>query len=103
MKTCDNAISRVIPDQVVISKTVCETEWICQKSCWGQELYPWRNLCSTRPGSRMLHMKGMSGAEGFILGCTEIGLLVRSGDCRVPLFDTTRIHAEAAVDFALAE
>ncbi len=41
------------------------------------------------------------GAQGVILGCTEIGLLVKDGDCRVPLFDTTRIHAEAAVEFAL--
>ena len=43
------------------------------------------------------------GAEGIILGCTEIGLLVRDGDCRVPLFDTTKIHAVAAVEYALAE
>jgi aspartate racemase len=42
------------------------------------------------------------GAEGVILGCTEIGLLVKDGDCRAPLFDTTRIHAEAAVEFALS-
>jgi len=42
-----------------------------------------------------------NGAEGIILGCTEIGLLVQAKDCRVPLFDTARIHAEAAVDFAL--
>ena len=41
------------------------------------------------------------GAQGVILGCTEIGLLVKDGDCRVLLFDTTRIHAEAAVEFAL--
>jgi aspartate racemase len=41
------------------------------------------------------------GAEGIILGCTEIGLLVNQADCPVPVFDTTRIHAEAAVDFAL--
>jgi aspartate racemase len=41
------------------------------------------------------------GAEGVILGCTEIGLLVKDGECRVPLFDTTHIHAQAAVDFAL--
>ncbi len=41
------------------------------------------------------------GAEGIILGCTEIGLMVKEEDSRVPLFDTTRIHAEAAVDFAL--
>lgn len=42
------------------------------------------------------------GAEAVILGCTEIGLLIRNGDCQVPLFDTTRIHAEAAVEYALA-
>ena len=42
-----------------------------------------------------------AGAEGIILGCTEIGLLVKQEDSPVPLFDTTRIHAEAAVDFAL--
>ena len=41
------------------------------------------------------------GAEGIILGCTEIPLLVREGDVDVPLFDTTRIHAESAVEFAL--
>jgi len=41
------------------------------------------------------------GAEGVILGCTEIGLLVKQEDTRVPLVDTTEIHARAAVDFAL--
>jgi aspartate racemase len=44
-----------------------------------------------------------SGAEGIILGCTEIGLLVHQEDSPVPLFDTTRIHAEAAVEYALEE
>jgi amino-acid racemase len=43
------------------------------------------------------------GAQGVVLGCTEIGMLVHEGDCRVPVFDTTRIHAEAAVEYALAE
>lgn len=41
------------------------------------------------------------GAQGAILGCTEIGMLVDQGDASVPLFDTTRIHAEAAADWAL--
>lgn len=41
------------------------------------------------------------GAEAVILGCTEIGLLVRPSDCPVPIFDTTILHAEAAVDFAM--
>ena len=41
------------------------------------------------------------GAQGIILGCTEIELLVKPEDSPVPLFPTTRIHAEAAVDYAL--
>jgi aspartate racemase len=43
------------------------------------------------------------GAEGVILDCTEITLLVSQADSAVPLFDTTRLHALAAVEFALAE
>lgn len=43
------------------------------------------------------------GAEGIILGCTEIGLLVQQADCTIPLFDTTPIHAEAAVEYALQD
>jgi aspartate racemase len=42
------------------------------------------------------------GAQAIILGCTEIGLLVGPSESPVPLFDTTLIHAHAAVDFALA-
>jgi aspartate racemase len=41
------------------------------------------------------------GAEGIILGCTEIGLLVKQENSPVPLFDTTEIHARAAVKYAL--
>jgi aspartate racemase len=43
------------------------------------------------------------GAEGIILGCTEIFLFVKQEDYKIPLFDTTRIHAEAAADLALEE
>ena len=42
-------------------------------------------------------------AEGVILGCTEIGLLLRPEDAPVPVFDTATIHAEAAAHYALAE
>ncbi|MBZ5200162.1 aspartate/glutamate racemase family protein [Planomicrobium chinense] len=42
------------------------------------------------------------GAEGIILGCTEIGLLVQEGHTDIPLFDTTRIHVKVAVDYALS-
>ena len=50
-------------------------------------------------------MEGLvkKGAQGIILGCTEIGLLVQQPDSTVPLFDTTKIHAEAAVEFALED
>jgi len=43
------------------------------------------------------------GAEGVILGCTEIGLLLSAADVPVPVFDTTRLHCEAAVDWLLDE
>ena len=42
------------------------------------------------------------GATGVILGCTEIPLLLKEGDCAVPTFDTTMLHVGAAVEFALA-
>jgi aspartate racemase len=42
------------------------------------------------------------GAQAIILGCTEIMLLISPEDSAVPLFDTTTIHAIAAVDRALA-
>jgi aspartate racemase len=42
------------------------------------------------------------GAEGVILGCTEIGMLVHQTEYDIPVFDTTRIHAEAAVHRALS-
>lgn len=41
------------------------------------------------------------GAQGVILGCTEIPLLVKPGDAPIPLYDTTALHAKAAVDAAL--
>ncbi len=41
------------------------------------------------------------GAQGIILGCTEIPLLINQEDVKIPVFNTTRIHAKAGVDFAL--
>ena len=41
--------------------------------------------------------------EGIILGCTELPLLIRPADVSVPVFDTTRLHAEAAVERALGD
>ncbi len=42
------------------------------------------------------------GAEGVILGCTEIPILIKQEDSPIPVFDTTAIHASAAVEFALS-
>lgn len=42
------------------------------------------------------------GADGVIFGCTEVGLLIRPEDLDLPAFDTTELHARAALDFALA-
>jgi amino-acid racemase len=50
----------------------------------------------------IIHRLAAAGAEAIILGCTEIMLLVRADDSPVPVFDTTTIHAEAAVEMALA-
>lgn len=68
----------------------------------------YEELCQGRiePASRERYRRIMAelvaaGAQGLVLGCTEIGLLVGAGDATVPLFDTTALHAEAAVEFAL--
>ena len=44
-----------------------------------------------------------NGAEGVILGCTEIPLLIKQKDVDIPVFDTTKIHAEDAVSFAFGQ
>ncbi len=50
---------------------------------------------------RIIHELIQAGAEGFILGCTEIPILIKQEDCPVPVFDTGLIHAKASVDFVL--
>ncbi|PBB16759.1 aspartate/glutamate racemase family protein [Mesorhizobium sp. WSM4313] len=47
-------------------------------------------------------MRRIDRVDGVIMGCTEITMLIGQGDFDIPVFDTTRIHAAAAVDFALA-
>lgn len=54
--------------------------------------------------SRLLEIIGnlkAGGADGIILGCTEIPLLIKDDDVDMPLFNTTELHAQAAVDFAI--
>lgn len=71
---------------------------IYQELCQGQCL----------PASRNAYLEiigdlARQGAQGVILGCTEIGMLVGPDDTDVPVFDTTAIHAQSAIDWALAE
>jgi len=50
---------------------------------------------------RIIKDLAKKGAEGVILGCTEIPMLIKQKDVEIPLFDTTKIHAEFAVDYAI--
>lgn len=68
----------------------------------------YEELClgEIKEGSRQKYLEIIrklqdQGAQGVILGCTEIGLLVKQGDVDMPVFDTTFIHANAAVTAAL--
>lgn len=79
------------PDREIIHRVIYE------ELCLGKVL----------PASRADYMRIMSGlalqgAQAIILGCTEITLLVNSEDAALPLFDTTRIHARAAAQWALS-
>ena len=56
---------------------------------------------SKRHFVRIINSLRERGGEGVILGCTEISLLIKDKDSPLELFDTTTIHARAAVDFAL--
>ena len=60
---------------------------------------------SALPARRMQAILGnasvKAGAEAVILGCTEIGLLVKQFDTDLPLYDTTVIHAEKAAEWAV--
>ncbi|BEV72117.1 MULTISPECIES: aspartate/glutamate racemase family protein [unclassified Paludibacterium] len=69
----------------------------------------YEELCQgiLREDSRQLYGQIMArlqqqGAQAIVLGCTEIGLLIKQADSALPVFDTTVLHAEAAVEWALA-
>ncbi len=65
-----------------------------------------KNIFTDKTKQKYLEIIGnlhARGAEGVIFGCTEIPMLLKPEDCPVPSFDTTLIHARAAVEFALAD
>jgi aspartate racemase len=71
---------------------------IFEELCRGQLLEASRSECL-----RIVSGLVAAGCEGVVLGCTEIGLLLRPSDAPVPLFDTAEIHAEKAALYALDE
>lgn len=81
-KSDRDIIHRVIYEELVLGKIVDE---------------------SRKEYQRIMNDLLAKGAEGIILGCTEIELLIKESDSSAPLFPTTRIHAVAAVEKALEE
>ena len=86
--------------QVLIPETGARAEVhriIYEELCQGQLLDSSRQYYQ-----QVIEDLADKGAEGVILGCTEIGLLIQQADSPIPIFDTTAIHAAAAVDFLLS-
>ncbi|ABE73805.1 aspartate/glutamate racemase family protein [Psychrobacter cryohalolentis] len=85
--------------QVLIPDTDARVEVhriIYDELCQGQLL-----ASSRQYYTQVINELAAQGAEGAILGCTEIGLLISQADSPIPVFDTTAIHAAAAVQFLL--
>jgi aspartate racemase len=59
------------------------------------------NKISKEKYIKIINNLALKGAEGVVLGCTEIPLLINKEDVNIPVFDTTTIHAISAVEFAL--
>ncbi len=78
-------------DRVTVDRVIYEE--LCQGSILSESRREYRRIIAALAGA---------GAQGVILGCTEIGLLIRPQDSPIPVFDTARIHAEKAVEVALA-
>lgn len=79
-----------------------------QRDLVHQVIYQELCLGKINPDSRQQYLAVIEdlqrrGAQAVILGCTEIALLVQQAHTAVPLYDTTRIHAKQAVQFALSE
>lgn len=59
------------------------------------------NETSKEKYKKVINSLALKGAEGVVLGCTEIPLLIKQEDVSIPVFDTTTIHAVSSVEFAL--
>lgn len=91
----DRGITVLIPDA---AERAMINEVIFQELCRGEI-----REASRRQFLAVMENLARQGARGIILGCTEIGLLVRQEDSTLTLFDTAALHAAAAADLALRE
>ena len=91
----DNGIEVIVPNDADIEVV---NRIIYDELCLGKITAP-----SKAAYLRIISELSQQGAQGIILGCTEIGLLVKQSDTSVPLFDTTLIHAEKAALDAIAQ
>lgn len=88
-----NGINVIVPnenDREIVNKVIYE------ELCLGKVYQQSRDYYK-----KVIERLVYNGAEGIILGCTEIGLLIKQEDSSVPLFDTTFIHAIEAVNKSL--
>lgn len=91
----NRGIDVVIPDEADIEVV---NDVIFRELCVGEI-----KESSRREFQRIIDRLKEKGAEGVVLGCTEIGLLIHQPDSSLPLFDTTRIHAKRAAELALSD
>ncbi|MFC3419228.1 aspartate/glutamate racemase family protein [Salinicoccus hispanicus] len=94
-RLASNDINVIIPPE---KERGVINEIIFEELCMGKILQPSREYYR-----QVIENLIEAGAEGIILGCTEIGLLIKPEDSTVPLFDTAYIHAVEAVNTALTE
>lgn len=92
-KLLEAGLEVVIPDQAGVEEV---NRIIYDELCLGQI-----KESSKQTYLSLIDNLKKAGAEAVILGCTEIGLLVKQEDTDVPLFDTTVIHAQKAAEFAV--
>lgn len=89
----DQGIDVLIPKQSDIEEI---NRIIFTELCLGKV-----EVSSRQTFQRIINELQQQGAEGVILGCTELGLLIKEQDIELPIFDTTIIHAQSAVELAL--
>lgn len=94
-KLTDRGINVVVPDEEDIEIV---NNVIFNELCLG-----WINERSRQKYIEIISKLKEKGAEGVILGCTEIGLLVHQDDVDIPVFDTTVIHAKRAAEIAMED